>query len=287
MTPEIIQPLVNLYYERHLNRQPSCISSSPEYLMQLPELINLYSQAGYWHGTGRYQYNDKHTEIVDRFSNILQCGGLVPHRDDWDQGVGVTESISLALPRMYGRLYASIHTPNGGTTNNELGARTLWGYYFFGVSWFQGLLEYPPSLQLLLTFDYWKIGESVIPNYPEKILSWGSKIMKNPETFYKVFTQGTDIETNYPILIGIKSSGLKCEPSSKFVRVYERRISSPIGYPNMTHLEVPMKHLEETRQLMKTHGWNNIPLLPLEWGDEYCREFHFTELVSPKPLIRK
>jgi hypothetical protein len=231
-----------------------------------------YAEAGYWHGTGRYKYNDK-GDVVDVLQGLIAERGLVPHDDDWDQKRGQVKSISVARSRMYAKLYAGMYLPNGEPLVGEYGPRWLWIQYFAITSWALAFVEYV-------------LPSRFIPDYRHKLALWAQKVTRVPrKTLYSIFRYGTDISDNYPILIGIREGAIATFPGSKFFDLHETRTGSPIPFESMTHLEVPGTRVDEMVRLLRDAAIFT-PVIPLEAGEAYCRTFPFFRLVSGKPLRR-
>lgn len=82
-------------------------------------LTKLYTQASFWHGTGRYHYfykgKNKYSRVdksktLDVLASIIKSGGIMPKYDPWIMIDGKnTESVSLTKYRMYARCYAEFH----------------------------------------------------------------------------------------------------------------------------------------------------------------------------------
>ena len=52
----------------------------------------------------------------------------------------------------------------------------------------------------------------------------------------------------------------------------------------MTHIETPEANVAETKALLAQAGIA-IPILPMEAGETYCRNFSFWQLVNVHPLV--
>jgi hypothetical protein len=268
-----------------IDRTPTQIANEAEYIETLSNIREIYEDTELWHGTGRYKY-DESGEVVDIFDGILQTGGLVPHADEWDRGRGIVNTVSLAPSRMYARLYAGLCIPHSERIENELGARELWGNYFFGTSWMAGILEYKPSFQEIKKSGIFSFSNTIVPDIAKKALRWGSNVTKQkPHQFLDIFLNGSDIEGNYPILIGVKKGVVKPIETSKFMSLHERRSELPIMMGDFSHIEVPKEKVEEVKQMLQRFGYDKIPVIPIEYGEEYCRQFKFGKLVSGKTLI--
>jgi hypothetical protein len=262
------------------DRSPTSIATDPEYLEKLPEISELYKGVELWHGTGRYKYSDG-GDVVDILDGIIRDGGLIPHQDDWDRKRGTVHTISTAPSRMYARLYAGMYAPAATRIRNELGSRELWGYYFLGTSAIVGLLEYRTNIRKVGRGDD---STSFIPGINEKSNKWVDKVTVQDHSLKDVFLYGTDIAENYPILIGVKKGTVQPTHGSKFINLHERRSETPIQMNDISDLEVPRDHVEDTKAVLAHAGYPDVKILPIEFGEEYCRKFSFRKLVSGRPL---
>ena len=210
-----------------------------------------HSEIGVWHGTGRYKYENG--EVVDVLKGILQEKALTPYQDTWDRKRLNKFSISLARSRGYARLYASLFFPVNKRSWKELGRRFLWSCRYLLPSLWVAWKEFVP-----LPF---------IPDYKNKTATSTIKLARKPQSlFYMFLWGGTDISANYPVLIGIKRGVYKATSSSRFVDLYEERISTPISVHDFTHFEVPREQIVHTQQLVAAMGLI-IPIRALEEGD--------------------
>ncbi|MEJ0053866.1 MAG: hypothetical protein WDN10_04055 [bacterium] len=236
----------------------------------MPDIRDLYARAGHWHGTGRYKYGDT-DGVVDILEGIIQNKGLTPHHDDWDRKRGGIRSISLGRARMYARLYAGMYMPQGQRIGNEYGSRLVWGHWFFDTAFLVALAEYPFGKHIL--------------DYQRKLVNWTGKVSKKKHSLKSVFLEGTDIAYNYPILIGIRQGAISPSPGSRFFNLHEDRSEFPISIEDFTHVEVPETRVREVAETFRDAGFE-IPVIPIEDGETYCRSFSFAKLVGGKPLIR-
>jgi hypothetical protein len=182
---------------------------------------------------------------------------------------------------MYARLYAGMFCPAGTRIQNELGSRELWGYYFLGTSAVKGLFEYRPDLRAIRRGDD---SMSFIPQFSNKSREWTMKVSVQEHNIKDIFLYGTDIAENYPILIGIKTGTVSVADSSKFINLHESRTEEPVPVASFSHVEVPLARVGETREVLSQFD-QDIEILPIEYGEEYCRNFTFRQLSSGKPLV--
>ena len=259
------------------NRTSTSISHDSEYQSQLASVTDLYKQVKCWHGTGRYKYSGD-AGVADIFQSIIQDGGLMPHPDEFDKKSGAMEMISTAHSRMYARLYAGMFMPNATRIENELGSRELWGYYFFATLGMKAVREYWPTIRQIRRGD-----PAVERQYRKLWVKWKGKITQEEATVKDVFLNGSDIQGNYPILFGIKKDFGENASISKAIQIHERRVISSIPLDDVSHLEVPRAKVGEIKEMLRVAGYST-PVIPIEFGEEYCRNFTFRQLVRGKPL---
>lgn len=264
-----------------LDRTETPFKRLPAYVAAVPKIAERYSAAGLWHGTGRYQYSSSGA-IVDVLLGIVREGGLIPHEDDWDMQNVTAIVTCTAVSRMYARLYAGMYCPEGGRIENELGTRELWAYYFFVTSSIMAIFEYRLGWSAVTRRDL----TALIPDFAEKNRRWVSKISSREISQKDAFLIGTDITSNYPILIGIRELAFAPAQTSKYIGLHERRASTRIKLSDVSHLEVPLDRIEETHQLLRMFGIDWIEVVPLEFGEEFSRAFSFWELVNGKRLLK-
>lgn len=181
---------------------------------------------------------------------------------------------------MYARLYAGMYCPAATRIENELGTRELWGYYFFGTSGLAAAMEYRPTLSQLRKGD----PDAFVPNLLAKTERWGGKISVQKHSFKDIFLNGTDIAENYPVLIAIQKGAVTPTHGSRFINLHEVRSESAVPLDAFSHLEVPRDRVAETRSILADANQISVPVIPIEFGEEYCRNFTLRKLVSGKPL---
>ncbi|MFB6447159.1 hypothetical protein [Bradyrhizobium tunisiense] len=274
---ELLAEIQKLRFDRTKTRYKQL----PAYVAAGPKIAEMYSRSSLWHGTGRYQYSSRGT-IVDVLLGIIQEGGLVPHEDDWDLKHATAKVTCTAMSRMYARLYAGMHSPQGLRIENELGSRELWAYYFFVTSSIMAIREFRLSLSAVMKRDL----TALVPDFAEKNRRWVRKISSREISQKDAFLVGTDIASNYPILIGIKDLAFTPAQTSRYIGLHERRAPTPIKLADVSHIEVPLDHTEETLRLLRKFGVDWINVIPLEFGEEFSRAFSFWRLVSGKRLER-
>lgn len=247
------------------------IDQYQEYLLQI---TTLYTQTTHWHGTGRYHYqhqNESRYEavctdnITDVLEAILKTNGLEPHLDPWINSGGKT--VSLATVRMHARAFARIHAVKNETLVYELGSIKYWLRFYFVL------------LFVWLVTSLWShrsfIRDTVRASFSKDVQNWASAIRKpHNEKVVSIFDifkgdiPTSDINGNYPVLIGVTTNPKHLIDTIPLTRKVEQRSLQPITLNMFTHLEVPLQNIIETKKLLEEHNIL-IPVIPIEFGDVY------------------
>jgi hypothetical protein len=234
--------------------------------------LDVTSQAIYWHGTGRWQY-DKQNKTVDVLGQTLKQGGLRPFKDVFDIKHGEMFSISVARQRMYARIYADMHEYNGANLRERYGTPRFWAYYFIMAINLHATREmglWNPKVRREQHAAWRKQGMEV----------WAVKVHRNPGgATGRFFDNGSDIPGNYGIIMGIKKGSYTTLKTAGYIARYESRIGSDIPITAITHLEVPKAHVAEVEKLLRKHH-ANIPVFAFEQCEQFYASKHFSELVS-------
>ncbi|MFC1616407.1 hypothetical protein ACFL21_04655 [Patescibacteria group bacterium] len=278
-----------------------------------PELIrDIYSRVGYWHGTGRFRYSgDKYRdaerlrdgEIIDVLKSIMR-DGLLPQYDPLNKffktGCKITSSLS------HQRMYASMYAKNYNEASQEL-------EFEFGnpYAWWLKYIFRTAVVDMFGKFCFskflWKLGRVALKQFKQKyfndygdeevdIYKWITYVNKeftptdsedpfeNCFDFLRVMAGvRSDIEGNFPVLIGLSSKDLDLLPTSrKDLKAFESRIAHNIR--KFTHIEVPLANIEETRSLIVEVAPDliNLPIIPFEDGELFCaQEMDMAEHLEP------
>ncbi len=268
------------------------VENSPEFQQALPHVEEVFGKTHFWHGIGRYQYDDE-GNIIDVLGLLIEKGGLQPRYDDLHISKGPMNSISASLSRMYAALYAKRHFyakfPEKPMLSNQLGKPIRWVAYFLGRFEVDLMLLAISKIRRrdvsfgrgvsLLKREILKSGEET------SIRQWKRRSNSQANRFNVVrsFLYGSDIKDNYPMLFGIG----KVDQGS--IIPYGRdevRFISPIQWEDITYIEVPLQNIEETRQVFEEAGID-VPIVPMEYAENYCRRFSFSQLVKGEPLKKE
>ncbi|NCN58304.1 hypothetical protein GW940_00110 [Candidatus Microgenomates bacterium] len=109
--------------------------------------------------------------------------------------------------------------------------------------------------------------------------------------FHKKYTKDTvrdremflgglsDIQGNYPLIIGIRENAFPEADIAGVLRKHESRSKIPIPLDLLTHVEVPFDYVDEVQNAVMDYG-SHIPVIPIEWGDEYSKTLPISWIVN-------
>lgn len=244
------------------------------YESYVPQIAALYAQTTHWHGTGRYHYeHPEHTRygevnsdsMIDVLTEIIKTNGLRPHEDPWiDTGY---KTVSLATTRMHARVFARVHACTDITFVYELGSIKFWIRLYFSLlaAW---LFAYLPR--------HLKFVRNLLrPSFSQDVQNWGSALRKPMQNrvariidIFRGDIPSSDIDGNYPILIGIVPNPNCLVETISFIHKVEQRSLQSVTIDMFTHLEVPLQNVAETECLLRKRNVS-LPVIPLEYGDLY------------------
>lgn len=254
-----------------------------QYQESIPLVQELYKKVGYWHGTGRFHYKPlgegRYNEInfeetVDILASIIDKGEIATHDEPWLQKIeGIdTSTVSHTPYRMYARLYACLHVYENNKLKYEFGTQKIWMSILkkiqFSSSEFIYFLISRAIPQLVNIKTYTHIKQFI-------------HALRKPDSaklnLLKSHLITSDIENNYPILIGIDTS-IPVMSKTVLSRL-ETRTDSAIGLEHITHIEVPLDNVLETKDFLKM---KNIALnvIPMEFGEAHCSGCTLQNLVG-------
>lgn len=228
-----------------------------------------YAEAAHWHGTGRF-YEGTDGKPVDVLRGILETGGLKPAPDAADHRRGVMESVSTAPNRMYARAYADTHAAidkpkrNYGSISFWLGA--------FGGSIVSDMVKEGSFRQ----FAQYQVRHTVGADTEQRPERTQKESVMSPQKAL----QGSSIAGNYPVLIGVRD-----DTETEHFYKHERRSTGVVPVETFTHIEVPLANVEATKAVLAEYGQTELPVLPIEAGEEYVSRFHFSQLLSGEKLV--
>jgi hypothetical protein len=243
----------------------------------LEDLETVYRDVWRWHGTGRYQHRGGQT--VDILGEMITDGGVKPHLDRIDP-LGDQEMFSTAKARMYARPYADMHHDQQVPLTYRYGKASKWARYFMA----------PYPIEAAAEAKLWRkeVRRDFAAGATESMKEFQGKFNQTPQTelqqIYDMLDEGSDIQGNYPILIGFAEGAFEDIVKSKALARHESRSGELVPWDKITHLEVPLANVEETRHLLEEAGQIMVPVMPIEMGELYSSKFEFTDLVSGTPL---
>lgn len=267
------------------------------------QVEELHARADFWHGTGRYQYrygnvrdkNDGNSEDVTRIDALEQMihEGVVPQADRFagKYGTDVDVSVSLTRARMYASVYARIFLNEGDQLDYQYGSSLRWGFLYM---WKTLML----NLQDRELWKAWfkeqrdRLGEKGIVNGLRELTAiqakeaadtraWVRNATQKPISAWQAFLTRSDISGNYPVMLGIPGNVVEPLPAAHdYLRAYETRTAQPFSIGDCTHLEVPLRRIEETRELLASNGVE-LPVIPIEDGDLRFSRIPLRELLRP------
>lgn len=255
-----------------------------QYQDYFPRIRACLDRATYWHGTGCYHYSYQGASRYERVStdglldvldSIIQHDGLTPHHDPWIESGGNT--VSLGTVRMHSRLFARAHLYEDDALLYELGSARFWVrlYMYFLSSW---LLSDLRGCRHILKH---LLRRSSYGNFQ----TWAGALRKSNGTkvisirdLVRAKIMSSDIEGNYPILIGIAKDRLKLIDIIPLTHRVEVRSLDPVRLQNFTHIEVPFGKVAETNKFLKERGVS-LEVLPLEFVDVYMADLPLKTLT--------
>lgn len=240
----------------------------------LPEVITAYKNiAGHvelWHGTGRFQY--VHGNIVDVLQTIIDSGMLQPKNDVYSIIVSGEEmtSVSATRLRIIARSYADTHG-YGIHEQNRYGSSLWWAAYYYNLCH----LEIVTKHGVALAKNWSKFNRKSTDAHGER--TWGKKVHTKAKSVWDSFGLGSDIPGNYPIIFGIKESVTTAE-LPKSMKKWEVRITSPVKFSDVSHIEVPEAKIKETERLLRANDLT-IPVFSIEVAEFLSSQKSLAELL--------
>jgi hypothetical protein len=89
---------------------------------------------------------------------------------------------------------------------------------------------------------------------------------------------GSDIESNYPLLIGVAKGTLEVIDTVPLTHAIEVRSLQPVALKDFTHMEVPLAKIKETEEFLKSKGVR-LSVLPIEFVDAYMSDLPLRALA--------
>ncbi len=255
------------------------------YSEYFPIIEQCYKNASYWHGTGRLHYS--HTEnsryetngktgYLDILDSIINMGGITPHSDNWFKRIERKDfdTISFTPCRMYVKLYAGLHLYEKDQLVYEFGTTKFWFRTIICVQTF-----YKKFLVYIFTGTFYRIlTRANNKNAREWMGAVRSDMQKKSMSIFRGHLLRSDIPGNYPIIIGINKSGLDIISYNSGMERFEARTRKSILIKDMTHIEVPLCKVEETKEFLKQKNCT-LMVIPIEFSELYCSNRSLQELL--------
>ncbi len=255
--------------KRIIKTKPLCQFSS----LEISEYQKLTKGTQFWHGTGRWQHGEHGT--VDVLKSLCDTAGLKPARDVYAVFGGsdqhIIHSVSVCRSRMVARSYADMHGV-GWKEKNRHGDALTWAAYYYSL--FYARLFTINGIKMLRRWKTWRS----LSHDENGDNTWGKKVNTQARDVWDIFCLGSDIPSNYPILIGVKHLASQVE-LEKPMRYYEARADKRIATTDISHIEVPYNKQKEVRRLLLAY---NIALsvTSIELGECVSTQKPFTELLG-------
>lgn len=177
----------------------------------------LFSDTSNWHGSGRYQYRDKGDQVLDLLGAIAQAGELITHYDPFDLE-RPTQTISTARSPMYARVYSDMHQQEGSYVDRYM-PTAFWAGVFGGDIILQTIKDY----HMLR-----RTGRQQVAEHYESVSvdQWLRKVRRSEVPTIELFSIGSDIPSNYPVVWGYTKRRIYTDRGSLKSRTTTRR---PLG----------------------------------------------------------
>lgn len=78
----------------------------------------------------------------------------------------------------------------------------------------------------------------------------------------------SNISNNYGILFGIKQTKKVEAQINPIIAMFETRFTEPLPFNDLTHIEVPLAHLQETETILRRNNIH-LPIFPIEICEMY------------------
>ncbi|HTE22459.1 MAG TPA: hypothetical protein VK674_05470 [Candidatus Limnocylindria bacterium] len=246
---------------------------------QYRELGELRGKTTFWHGTGRYQRHNG--SKVDVLTAILEKGAVNPALDPFDPKLGLTETVSLARPRLYARAYADMHSDQADQLNRFVSTQDAANFYivrpafrYMGQS-LKGARKHPEGLRAGVQ----ELRAAASERQDAMPQSWKEKTTSQHINTVMAFGAGSDISGNYPILFGIDDRDIAPIPITAALReAGEERVEQPIALEHITHVEVPHDKVDEVTHLFREHELET-PIIAIEDMEQYYSQQAIGEVL--------
>lgn len=254
------------------------------YQSYLPDMQRHYTEATYWHGTGRYHYyhpSDSRYEgvasgqVVDVLESIVADGGLAAHQDLWVRINGkFLKTVSLSPTRMHSRLFAHVHLCDGEWLEYVFGGTRFWTGIFFALVAKELMLHRNSNQRSFVKQAMFK------GSFFQNAYTWGRALRRdsNFPPVWKAYNLRSDIAGNHPILFGLKKEAAPTDSTIPFLWQMEVRVPGLISLKDFTHVEVPQARVKEVRSFLARKNIS-LPVIPLEVAELHCSRMRLSQLI--------
>ncbi|MDO4902039.1 MAG: hypothetical protein Q4A21_00590 [bacterium] len=210
----------------------------------------------FWHGTGEFEYRNR--EIKPIFKNILKHG-LKVQQDDYlviySEKLRM-KSISFVEDRTIARCYADIH--NYGKPDFRFGDSIFWIVRHYTKMY---ILAYTThSLRSLFNIMKWRRLNNIGSDK-----SWSGKVNKAARNTWESFEKYSDIEGNFPVILGVK----RLERTARLPKIFsdtETRSLENVSFKDISHIEIPLNLMKDLSPKIKKAN-PDIKIFPIELGE--------------------
>lgn len=238
-----------------------------KYLESRDQIKSIYQEVGLWHGMGRYRKKGD----LDNLADIAEKGEIVPRLDHFDSKP--VQSISLTKLRPWASIYADMHEERG---HNDLVFKDDRKTYVGRLT----LTQFPNLVRHARTLR--RNGKTHARKWVESKIG---EELSGPDARKRVRNfahERTIVQGDYSILVGVKHDAFTPLQTAKYLQPTETRTDEPIKVDEITHIEVPLKFVEATKEILESHGLERLPVLPREFGERFQSEFTDEDLITGK-----
>ncbi len=253
------------------------------YQSYLSDMQRHYTEATYWHGTGRYHYqrpDDSRYEgvasgqVVDVLESIVADGGLAAHQDLWVRINGeFLKTVSLSPTRMHSRLFAHVHLCDGEWLEYVFGGTRFWTGIFFALVAKELVLQHNSNQRSFVKQAMFK------GSFLQNAYTWGRALRRDAPLppVWKAYNLRSDIRGNHPMLFGLKKTATR-GGAIPFLQRMEVRVPGLISLKDFTHIEVPQARVKEVRSFLARKNIS-LPVIPLEVAELHCSRMRLSQLI--------
>lgn len=267
------------------------------------EIERVLSNTEYFHGTGAKHYSNNghkyngtdHTQVNDSLKSFLQ-DGILPQKDIFNEVFdGSSGTISLTKLNPYARVYASLFLEEGNNLEYEFGSRAFWWRYLLLKMVINSLTDTKfltdkirGSISRILDLEERERYSNERRNRKKMTQNWTSSFRRDKKYAKRPIgvmeKAKSDIEGNFPIIFGVKPSTVETIPLSiRSAGMYESRTQHPILPEKFSHIQVPLRNLEEVQNRIAEVGLN-LPVVPIEFAEIIASNTPIIKHLTPEQI---